>query len=149
SQAWEVVATQFPAGVLAIDAADVKKRLEEGTLSLPLDEIIRQLPPDVFGAAMARGPVHVPGIESFPAPFTPVQRETPTLAATPVVEPVSAPSPSITPPVRSERVSSQSPLAPAPTRSPIVGSAAQPVHESAVGATHSATLKRVPPPPRT
>ena len=148
---WETVAAQFPAAVLAIDPADVKKRLEEGRLSLPLDEIIRQLPPAVFGAAMARGPVHVPGIESFPAPFTPVQRETPRLAATPVVDPVSAPSPSITAPVRSEPVSSPSPLAPAPTRSPIAGVAAPPVHESTVGepATHSATLKLVPPPPVT
>jgi hypothetical protein len=144
---WETVAAQFPAAVLAIDPADVKKRLEEGRLSLPLDEIVRQLPPAVFGAAMARGPVHVPGIESFPAPFTPMQRKTSALAATPVVEPASAPSPSITASVRSESVSSPSPSAPAPTRSPVVGVAAPPVHERAVGepAPHSATLKLVPP----
>jgi len=132
---WETVAAQFPAAVLAIDSADVKKRLEEGRLSLPLDEIIRQLPSAVFGAAMARGPVQVPGIESFPAPFAPAQRETPALAATPVVEPVSAPTP----------------LAPAPTRLSITGVTTPPGHERAVGepATHSATQKLVPPPPVT
>jgi hypothetical protein len=146
---WETVAAQFPAAVLAIESADVAKRLEGGRLSLPLDEIIRQLPPDVFGAAMARGPVHVPGLESFPAPFAPMQREKP---ATPVVEP---PAPSIAAPVRPEPVSAPSPVAAAATRSPVDEVAAPPVHESAVAepATpvmeSAVTQKPVPPPPVT
>lgn len=68
---WEIVAAQFPAAVLAVAPSEVKSRIENGQLVLPLDEIVRQLPPEVFGAAMHRGPVHVPGIEGFPAPFKP------------------------------------------------------------------------------
>ncbi|HZW88069.1 MAG TPA: hypothetical protein VFF12_03240, partial [Myxococcaceae bacterium] len=92
---WETVAAQFPSTVLAVDPADVRERLAEGRLLLPLDEIIRQLPPDVFGAAMARGPVHVPGIEDFPAPFKPFQPEKSPAAEPPVVDTVSAPAPSV------------------------------------------------------
>jgi len=92
---WETVAAQFPSTVLAVDPADVRERLAEGRLSLPLDEIIRQLPPDVFGAAMARGPVHVPGIEDFPAPFKPFQPEKSSAAEPPAVGTVSAPAPSV------------------------------------------------------
>src|SRR5262249_30379844 len=65
--------------------------------------------------------------------------------ATPMVEPASAPSPSITASVRSESVSSPSPSAPAPTRSPVVGVAAPPVHENAVG--EPATIQKLVPPP--
>jgi hypothetical protein len=89
--AWDAVVEQFPAEVFAGPPADVKDRIEAGRLSLPLDEIVRQLPPDVFGPVMARGPVQVPGIESFPAPFKPLGREEP---APPVPEP-SLPEPSL------------------------------------------------------
>jgi hypothetical protein len=70
--AWEVVAEQFPAAVFAVAPAEVKERIVNGRLLLPLDEIVRQLPPDVFAALIGRGPVEVPGIESFPAPFKPL-----------------------------------------------------------------------------
>jgi hypothetical protein len=90
--AWEVVVGQFPVEVFVGAPTDVKDHIEEGRLLLPLDEIVRQLSPDVFGGAMARGPVHVPGIESFPAPFKPLGYHEP--APPPVaVPPVSAPAP--------------------------------------------------------
>jgi hypothetical protein len=97
--AWEAVVEQFPAGVFAVAPAGVKERIVNGRLLLPLDEIVRQLPPDVFGASMGRGPVQVPGIESFPAPFKPLGWEqsapAPAAAASdlkpaPSIEPVPA-----------------------------------------------------------
>ncbi|HEV8226404.1 MAG TPA: hypothetical protein VGQ74_05345 [Methylomirabilota bacterium] len=72
---WEAVVEQFPAAVFAVTPAHVKQRIVNGQLLLPLDEIVRQLSPEVFGASMGRGPVEVPGIEGFPAPFKPLGRE--------------------------------------------------------------------------
>jgi hypothetical protein len=74
---WELVAEQFPAGVFAVAPGEMKERIVNGRLLLPLDEIVRQLPPDVFAASMGRAPVEVPGIESFPAPFKPLEWEEP------------------------------------------------------------------------
>jgi hypothetical protein len=102
--AWEVVVGQFPVEAFAAAPGDVKNHIEEGRLLLPLDEIVRQLPPEVFGGAMARGPVHVPGIESFPAPFKPLGYQEPSRVALPPVsvaprpEPVMAAEPVTAPP---------------------------------------------------
>ncbi len=88
---WEVVVEQFPAAVFAVGPVEVKERIVNGRLLLPLDEIVRQLPPDVFAASIGRGPVEVPGIESFPAPFKPLGWEAPPEPA--VAEPTSAAAP--------------------------------------------------------
>lgn len=93
--AWEVVAEQFPAAVFAVAPAEMEERIMNGRLLLPLDEIVRQLPPDVFAASIGRGPVEVPGIESFPAPFKPLGWEAPPAPA--VAEPASVTLPA--PPV--------------------------------------------------
>jgi hypothetical protein len=93
--AWEVVMGQFPVEAFATAPADVKSHVEEGRLLLPLDEIVRQLPPEIFGDAMARGPVHVPGIESFPAPFKPLGFEEPAPIAVPSVSAAPQPEPVI------------------------------------------------------
>jgi hypothetical protein len=97
---WETVASQFPAEVLAVPAAEVSQRIVNGSLVLPLDEIMGQLPPDIFAAFMTRGPVEVPGIEGFPAPFKPIGHEEPaaTLTASPPAPVVEAPA-SMAPPV--------------------------------------------------
>src|SRR5207244_2624311 len=82
-----VVAEQFPAEVFAVAPAEVKERIVDGRLLLPLEEIVRQLPPDVF-AAIGRGPVEVPGIEGFPVPFKPLGwEEAPLIMAPPPGEP--------------------------------------------------------------
>ena len=107
---WEVVAAQFPAAVLAVAPAEVKRRIENGRLTLPLDEIVRQLPAEVFGAAMRRGPVHVPGIESFPAPFKPRGWEEPESSPTPPAPPVTIEAPA--------SVSAEPTVAPEPIRVP-------------------------------
>lgn len=74
---WELVAEQFPAAVLAVASAEVKERIVNGRLLLPLDEIVRQLPPEVFAASMGRVPVEVSGLESFPEPFKPLEWKEP------------------------------------------------------------------------
>ena len=68
---WDVVAGQFPPEVFAVPLSEVAARIVNGRLLLPLDEIVRQLSRDVFAASMARGPVEMPGLEEFPAPFRP------------------------------------------------------------------------------
>lgn len=65
---WDAVASQFPREVLAISDPDMMGRLPNG-ITLPLDEVIGQIPPDLF---MVGGPaVDLHGLESFPAPFQP------------------------------------------------------------------------------
>src|SRR5262245_17621866 len=84
---WDVVAPQIPADVLALTAEEIGRRLAAG-LSLPLDEIVRQLPADLFTLA---GPsVDVRSLEDFPMPFQP--QVAPSEPATPAAEPVPVPS---------------------------------------------------------
>ncbi len=71
--AWDIVANQFPRDVLAITDDEVKTGLREGGLVLPLDEVVSQLPHELF-AATGSGP-DVRGIESYPAPFQPFAPE--------------------------------------------------------------------------
>ena len=123
--AWEVVVEQFPAAVFAVGPAEVKERIVNGRLLLPLDEIVRQLPPDVFAASIGRGPVEVPGIESFPAPFKPLGWEAPPEPA--VGEPASAAAlaPPALPPAMPE-------LAPSPEPEPMPVAAEAPVQVPAI-----------------
>ncbi|HSE04430.1 MAG TPA: hypothetical protein VLK35_09805, partial [Methylomirabilota bacterium] len=66
---WDGVASQFPRGEMVLSDAEVVERIPDG-LRLPLDEIIRQVPADLF---LAAGPAaDVRGLESFPAPFQPL-----------------------------------------------------------------------------
>jgi len=79
---WDVVAPQFPREQLAMSDAEMIERLPNG-FQLPLDEIIRQISPDLF---MTGGPaVDVSGFESFPAPFQPLVSD-----PAPEPEPVAA-----------------------------------------------------------
>ena len=66
---WDVIAPQFPRVAMAVSDAEMAERLPNG-IRLPLDEIVRQVPPDLF---MAAGPAaDVRGLEYFPAPFQPL-----------------------------------------------------------------------------
>jgi hypothetical protein len=66
---WDVVAPQFPRDEMAVSDAEMAERLPNG-IRLPLDEVIRQVPLDLF---MAPGPAaDVRGLEYFPAPFQPL-----------------------------------------------------------------------------
>jgi hypothetical protein len=67
---WEVVAKQFPRHALAMTDEEIMKRLPDGQLVLPLDELVPQVPLDFF--ALSGPAVDVERIESIPAPFQPV-----------------------------------------------------------------------------
>jgi hypothetical protein len=90
---WEVVAAQFPRDQMTVSDAEMVERLPNG-IRLPLDEVIRQVPPDLF---MTGGPaVDVRGLESFPAPFQPLVSDPapappPAEAPAAVVDPEPAP----------------------------------------------------------
>jgi hypothetical protein len=91
---WDVVASQFPREMLIVSDADMMARLPNG-ISLPLDEVIRQIPPDLF--AIGGRAVDLHGLESFPAPFQPLVSDpgppTPKAAdSAPPVEPLPAPA---------------------------------------------------------
>jgi hypothetical protein len=64
---WEVVADQFPLDELAMTHEEIAERLPEGSLLLPLDEVIPQIPPALL--TLSTPPVDVRQIEEFPEPF--------------------------------------------------------------------------------
>jgi hypothetical protein len=66
---WEVVADQFPLDELALTHDEIAARLPDGSLLLPLDEVIPQIPPELL--ALSTPPADVHALEDFPAPFQP------------------------------------------------------------------------------
>jgi hypothetical protein len=83
---WDVVARQFPHDEITLSDAEMAERLPNG-IRLPLDEVIRQVPLDLF---MAPGPAaDVRGLEYFPAPFQPLLSDP---APEPPVELAAAPA---------------------------------------------------------
>jgi hypothetical protein len=98
---WDVVAGQFPRSLLALDDAAISGRLPNGQLVLPLDEVVRQFPPELFLPA-GPGP-DVQAIESFPTPFQPVvsvdELQMPPAPVASPPEASAAPLPTSEPPV--------------------------------------------------
>ena len=74
SVSWDEVADQFPRHALAVNEATMRDRLPEGRIVLPLDEVVRRLPPEMFAASTPA--VDVQGIERFPLPFRPFESDT-------------------------------------------------------------------------
>ena len=66
---WEVVADQFPLDELALTHEEIANRLPEGSLLLPLDEVIPQIPAELL--TLSTPPVDVHEIDEFPEPFQP------------------------------------------------------------------------------
>jgi hypothetical protein len=66
---WPQVAAQFPRRIMALSDDEVVQRLFGGALTLPLDDVVRQIPPSVFALAAPR--VGAEGLEDFPLPFQP------------------------------------------------------------------------------
>ena len=92
SVSWDEVADQFPRHALAVNEATVRDRLPEGRIVLPLDEIVRRLPPEMFAASTPAADVQ--GIERFPLPFQPFEAETVEALEPPPVElPPALPAP--------------------------------------------------------
>jgi hypothetical protein len=85
---WETVADQFPKQVLALSDAEIAKRLRDGQLVLPLDELVPQLPSELFRSTRPLIDLH--GIEEFPEPFKPAGQEPAAPAAERSVESASS-----------------------------------------------------------
>ena len=85
SVSWDEVADQFPRHALAVKESTVRDRLPEGRIVLPLDEIVRRLPPEMFAASTPAADVQ--GIERFALPFQPFEPE-----VADAVEPPAAPA---------------------------------------------------------
>jgi hypothetical protein len=87
--AWEDVADQFPRHALAVDEASVRDGLAEGRIVLPLDEVVRRLPPDLF--EMSSPSADIQGLERFPLPFRPLEPDPdPMMSASSPSAPVAA-----------------------------------------------------------
>jgi hypothetical protein len=71
---WDVVSDQFPRQ-LGLTDAEIAGRLSDGQLVLPLDEIVSQLPQDLF--VLKNPPLDLTGIENFPEPFQPLSADQP------------------------------------------------------------------------
>jgi hypothetical protein len=86
---WEEVADQFPRHALAVNEATVRDGLPEGRIVLPLDEVIRRLPPELF--APNQPGADMQALERFPLPFRPVEPD-PVMPAAPPEPPPAAPA---------------------------------------------------------
>ncbi|HXG02440.1 MAG TPA: hypothetical protein VNO23_03355, partial [Candidatus Binatia bacterium] len=67
--AWDAVAEQFPPQVLAWAHTEIARRLPGGALGLPLDEVVRQLPPELLTVPGTTPDMRA--LEDFPLPFQP------------------------------------------------------------------------------
>src|SRR5262245_7203826 len=85
--AWEDVADQFPRHALAVDEASVRDGLAEGRIVLPLDEVVRRLPPELFEVSSPSADLQ--GLERFPLPFRPLEPD-PVISSPPASSPVAA-----------------------------------------------------------
>lgn len=86
---WEEVADQFPRHALAVNEATVRDGLPEGRIVLPLDEVIRRLPPELFASSQPGADMQA--LERFPLPFRPVEPD-PVMPAAPPEPPPAAPT---------------------------------------------------------
>ena len=66
---WDVVADQFPLDELALTHEEIAERLPDGSLRLPLDEVVPQIPPELL--TLSTPPADVHALDDFPAPFRP------------------------------------------------------------------------------
>jgi hypothetical protein len=120
---WPIVAAQFPALAFAMSDVEFRTKFPDLKLTLPLDDVLRQLPRGMF--SMDSTPSALAGLEAFPPPFQPlpVPREetqptaTPSGASEPPPTLVTANAPAASPPPRTARPST-SVVAPAPVVAP-------------------------------
>jgi hypothetical protein len=104
---WDVVADQFPLDELALTHEEIAERLPDGSLLLPLDEVIPQIPPELL--ALSTPPADVQALADFPVPFQP---------DSPAPEPVAAETPHAEAPTEIEEA--RQPVA---AREPVVAEA--------------------------
>lgn len=95
---WDLLAPQVPSHLLAMSHDAIKAGLPDGHCVLPLDEIVRQLSPEIF---LSAGPApDVRGIEVFSAPFQPLGVKRSATEAASEIEVL--PSPVVSAPVEPE-----------------------------------------------
>jgi hypothetical protein len=127
---WDIVADQFPAAAKRLTDADIATKLADGMLTLPLDEIFRQLPPSVF-AVQTRAP-EIESLESFPLPFQPP----PSAVVAPITH--EPPAPTIAEQPRTVTAPFTAPVAPPVTPLPIPSAPARAVEMAAPAVVASA-----------
>jgi hypothetical protein len=93
---WAIVAPQFPPLVFAGSDVEFRRKYPGLKLTLPLDDVLRQVPPGTFSLGPTSN--HIAGLDAFPPPFQPL--EVPRDAAgTNTPAPSAAPAVTATPPV--------------------------------------------------
>src|SRR5262245_61689995 len=129
---WAVVASQFPPLVYAGSDVEFRRKYPGLKLTLPLDDVLRQVPPGTFSVGPASN--HIDGLDAFPPPFQPLEMPrdapdastaTPTAApapaATVTAPPAAAPRPRTTtrnPAAAPPSVAAPPPPPPAPVAAP-------------------------------
>jgi hypothetical protein len=143
---WPIVAAQFPELAFAMSDVEFRQKFPDLKLTLPLDDVLRQLPRGMFSTEPT--PSAIAGLEAFPPPFQPlaVPREVPPATPTPgeaaelppgvvmasapaaPAPPVRAPQPSppVAPPAPPVAVPVPPPVVTPPPPSPIVARSAAP-----------------------
>ena len=143
---WAIVASQFPSLAFAVTDVEFRRRYPGLKLTLPLDDVLRQLPRGMF--SMEPTPSAIAGLEAFPPPFQPLAtpREVPpatptsgedaelppgvvmTSAPAAPAPPVRAPQPSppVAPPAPPVAAPVPPPVVTPPPPSPIVARSAAP-----------------------
>ncbi|HWP76400.1 MAG TPA: hypothetical protein VNU03_17910, partial [Methylomirabilota bacterium] len=102
--AWSDIVDQFPPRLIGLGSAEISEHLGDG-LRLPLDEVVGQLPHELFVADTPE--VELSGLDRIPVPFHPLEESEPTPALTariasevrpapPTERPVVATSPIVT-----------------------------------------------------
>jgi len=78
---WAIVASQFPSLVFAGSDVDFRRRYPGLKLTLPLDDVLPQLPAGTFSPGPTSN--HIAGLDAFPPPFQPLEvpREVPETTA--------------------------------------------------------------------
>jgi len=147
---WAIVASQFPSLVFAGSDLDFRRRYPGLKLTLPLDDVLPQLPAGTFSLGPTSN--HIAGLDAFPPPFQPLEvpREVPeTTAPAPSAAPappapVMATAPVATVPPRPRPSARKPPAAAAPPPPRVT---APPVAPAPSVAQPSPAATPTPPPP--
>jgi hypothetical protein len=107
SVAWSDIVDQFPPSLVGLGSPEISEHLHDG-LKLPIDEVIGQLPHDIFVADTPE--VEMSGLDRIPVPFHPLEGSSPAPGLLAESTPDAAPAR----PVERARVASSPPALPAP-----------------------------------
>jgi hypothetical protein len=86
---WALVASQFPPLAFAVSDVEFRRKYPDLRITLPLDDLLRQLPRGVLATGGA--PSRIAGLDAFPPPFQPLVRPQNVSPAAPAAGPPDAP----------------------------------------------------------